>query len=98
LQQLITAHLGFIKEATETLESDMHEHTKSISWRGDSFLFQRLVSDRPDIDTALWAVFRHREFIGTMFCPTDVTTREFEVRGRSWVQDLLIESTPAAQG
>ena len=74
----------------------MHEQTKSISWDGESFFFQRLTISQPGCDPSLWAVFRHREFIGTMFCPPEVTPTEFEHRGVSWVHELLGESRLAA--
>jgi hypothetical protein len=67
----------------------MHEQTKSITWDGESFSFQRLTLSQPGSDPSLWAVFRQGEFIGTMFCPPDVTTGEFELRAIHWAQELL---------
>lgn len=40
-------------------------------------------------DLAVWAVSRGGEFIGTMPCSPEVTTKEFEVRGLSWLGELL---------
>jgi hypothetical protein len=37
----------------------------------------------------LWAVLRGTEFIGTMECSTEVTTKDFEVRGLRWLSELL---------
>ena len=76
----------------------MQEQAKSISWDGESFYFQRLTISQPGCDPCLWAVFRHGEFIGTMFCPPEVTPTEFELRSVSWVQELLAESSLAARG
>jgi hypothetical protein len=75
----------------------MHEQAKSISWNGESFFFQRLTISQPGSDPSLWAVFRHGEFIGTMFCPPEVTPTEFELRGVSWAEELLNESSPVAR-
>jgi hypothetical protein len=76
----------------------MRQQTKSITWDGESFSFQRLTLSQPGCDPSLWAVFRHGEFIGTMLSPPDITTSEFEVRAIHWTQELLGESSPSPQG
>lgn len=36
-----------------------------------------------------WAVSRPGEFIGTMHCPPEITTREFDIHGTQWLAELL---------
>jgi hypothetical protein len=47
------------------------------------------------LETPLWAVSRSGEFIGTMACPPEVTTKDFDVRGLRWLGELLGEGTSA---
>jgi hypothetical protein len=65
----------------------MRDGTRSLAWRGQAFRFQRLISD-PQVD-ALWAVWRRGEFIGTMACSSEVTTKDFDLRGTRWLAELL---------
>lgn len=68
----------------------MRHKTLSIAWRGQEFHFERLESGfRPPNQTAEWAVWRRGEFIGTMPCVTEVTTKEFELRCTRWLRELL---------
>ena len=69
----------------------MRSRTRSLTWRGQVFRFQYLRSDTSS-DTELWAVSRHGEFIGTMPCSTEVTTKDFDVRGSRWLAELLVQS------
>jgi hypothetical protein len=46
-------------------------------------------------DTSLWAVSRGGEFIGTMPCPPEVTTKDFDIRGMHWLAELLGNSRRA---
>jgi hypothetical protein len=66
----------------------MHHSALSISWSGQSFRFERFPSweSGPDL---VWAISRGSEFIGTMSCDQEITTREFEVRCQQWLADLL---------
>jgi hypothetical protein len=67
----------------------MHRrHSLSIPWSGQSFRFERFPAWESGPE-ALWAVSRASEFIGTMSCDEEITTREFEVRCERWLADLL---------
>ena len=66
----------------------MRYHIRSITWHGEAFQFQQLPVDRVDTPVQ-WAVRRHGEFIGTMPCSPQVTTKEFDVRCTRWLRDLL---------
>lgn len=66
----------------------MRTRYRSVTWRGQSFRFQWVASDRQATDP-LWAVSREREFIGMMPCPTEVSTKEFDVRALRWLRELL---------
>jgi len=66
----------------------MHRHSLSIPWSGQSFRFERFPAWESGPE-ALWAVSRSSEFIGTMSCDEEITTREFEVRCERWLADLL---------
>ncbi len=71
----------------------MRYHTRSITWQGQPFRFQRL-QVRLSTET-LWAVSRRGEFIGTMACSDEVTTKDFDIRSQKWLGDLLGGSTRA---
>jgi hypothetical protein len=66
----------------------MHHFTRSIPWSGQSFRFERFPAweSGPEL---IWAVSRASEFIGTMSCNEEITTREFDVRCEQWLTDLL---------
>ena len=70
----------------------MRYRSRSITWHGQDFNFQRLRPPTASADASLWAVFRRGEFIGTMPCAPDVTTRDFDVRGLRWLGELLGDS------
>jgi hypothetical protein len=72
----------------------MRHHQRSITWQGQAFQFRRLQSessrsDSPLNDSPLWAVYRRGEFIGTMRCSVEVTTKDFDVRSLRWLGELL---------
>ena len=71
----------------------MRHLQRSITWQGQAFQFQRLQSDpsknSPLNDSPLWAVYRRGEFIGTMRCSGEVTTKDFDVRSLRWLGELL---------
>jgi hypothetical protein len=68
----------------------MRARSRSLIWRGQTFRFQYLsATPVPMSDSALWAVSRGGEFIGTMPCSPEVTTKDFDVRGLSWLAELL---------
>jgi hypothetical protein len=77
----------------------MRHHQRSITWQGQAFQFQRLQSDASKDDpphhdaspndSPLWAVYRRGEFIGTMLCSGEVTTKDFDVRSLRWLGELL---------
>jgi hypothetical protein len=66
----------------------MHHSTLSIPWSGQSFRFERFHGWESGPDS-IWAVSRAREFIGTMSCDEEITTREFEDCCQRWLKDLL---------
>jgi hypothetical protein len=67
----------------------MHHRTLSITWHGQAFHFELLNSHATSKESSLWAVSRRGEFIGTMPCSPEVTTKDFEVRGLRWLRELL---------
>ncbi len=67
----------------------MRSRTRSITWHGQSFRFQLLKPPGPESDTGQWAVHRSGEFIGTMPCSPEVTTKDFDVRSLRWLGELL---------
>ena len=66
----------------------MRYHTRSITWHGEAFQFQQLPPRRAD-DPVQWAVRHHGEFIGTMPCSPQISTREFDLRCERWLGELL---------
>jgi hypothetical protein len=66
---------------------------RSITWQGRAFHFERMQPIEAGGDVVMWAVSRggefRGEFIGTMPCSPEVTTKEFEVRGLRWLGELL---------
>jgi hypothetical protein len=69
--------------------SPMRHHQRSITWQGQAFRFQRLQPEPSTNDSPLWAVYRRGEFIGTMLCSGEVTTKDFDVRSLRWLGELL---------
>ena len=67
----------------------MRYHHQSITWHGQAFHFELLNTKASSRETPLWAVSRRGEFIGTMPCSLEVTTKDFEVRGLRWLGELL---------
>jgi hypothetical protein len=67
----------------------MHHLSRSITWQDEAFHFERLQPRASASDTPLWAVSRGGEFIGTMSCSPEVTTRDFDVRCLRWLSELL---------
>jgi hypothetical protein len=67
----------------------MRYRTRSIVWHGETFRFQYLKPSDGKPDEPLWAVSRRGEFIGVMPCPTEVTTRDFDMRSAHWLWELL---------
>jgi hypothetical protein len=65
----------------------MHQHTRSVSWDGQTFHFESLQPSPSE--NHHWAVSRQGEFIGTMPCEVEVPTKEFEVRCLRWLGELL---------
>ncbi len=65
----------------------MRYHTRSFTWQGQPFRFQRL--HLTPAGEALWAVSRRGEFIGTMPCSAEITTKDFDVRSLLWLGELL---------
>jgi hypothetical protein len=75
----------------------MRRNRYHVEWHGVRYTAEPLrtltrVSSLPPV----WAVSRGREFIGTLPLYQEETTKEFEIRCRSWLRDLLgpAERTP----
>jgi hypothetical protein len=66
----------------------MRHTMRCVTWRDRSFRFQRMPARWAE-DTLEWSVSCGLEFIGTMACAVSVTTGEFEVRCRGWLDELL---------
>jgi len=79
----------FSQSAKPDGQPTMRTRSRSLTWRGQTFRFQYLPSSRPTAETALWAVSRSGEFIGTMACSPEVTTKDFDTRGLHWLGELL---------
>jgi hypothetical protein len=61
-----------------------------VEWRSEPYTIEPLKSlSRVTSLPPIWAVSRRGEFIGTLAYRLDETTKEFEVRCLSWLQDLL---------
>lgn len=75
----------------------MRHHSRSITWQGQAFHFQRLQQKAETSDTPLWAVSRRGEFIGTMPCSPEVTTKDFDVLSLRWLGELLGSSAGTGQ-
>ena len=67
----------------------MRHHSQSLTWHGQAFHFERLHPKASNGETPLWAVSRRGEFIGTMPCSPEVTTKDFEVCSLRWLGELL---------
>jgi hypothetical protein len=67
----------------------MRHHQRSITWQGQAFQFEQLEPKASRNDSPLWAVYRRGEFIGTMLCSNEVTTKDFDVRSVRWLGELL---------
>jgi hypothetical protein len=68
----------------------MREGPRAVAWRGAQFRFERLKNGHDAAARSpLWAVSRRGEFIGTMPCVQEETTKEFDVRSIQWLADLL---------
>ena len=66
----------------------MRKRYRSISYRGQSFRFERMEEEKTKA-AETWAAYRRREFIGMLSCTEPVTTKEFEVRCTRWLSELL---------
>lgn len=66
----------------------MRHRMRLVGWKGQAFRFERLESRQP-ASGSTWAVSRRGEFIGTMTCATEVTTKEFDLRCNQWLADLF---------
>lgn len=69
----------------------MHTRSRSLNWHGQTFRFEYTPARAPRDhgDAPLWAVSRRGEFIGMMACSTEVTTKDFDLRGMRWLDELL---------
>ena len=68
----------------------MRDIPRTVSWRSRHYRFERL-SPRSRVTSLppVWAVSRSGEFIGTMPCRLEESTKEFELRAMQWLGELL---------
>jgi hypothetical protein len=66
----------------------MRARSRSLSWHGQTFRFEYAPTPQ-DARAPLWAVSRRGEFIGMMACSPEVTTKDFDIRGMRWLDELL---------
>lgn len=66
----------------------MRYRGRSITWQGQAFHFERMQATEAG-EVVTWAVSHGGEFIGTMPCSPEVTTKEFEARSLCWLGELL---------
>jgi hypothetical protein len=66
----------------------MRHIRRTVSYSDQPFRFERLGPADQHLQTT-WAASRGGEFIGTMNCPGDISTNEFDVRCQTWLCQLL---------
>lgn len=67
----------------------MSAHAKSTSVRGQPYNLRLLAkAEDPEVDEE-WAVWRGKEFIGTLPYQRNETTKELEARSAAWISSLL---------
>lgn len=67
----------------------MNDLPKTILWSGQQFSLRPLAKERGDTAEMAWAIWRGREFIGTIPYVHNETTKEFELRSTAWVAELV---------
>jgi len=70
----------------------MRHRRRSVNFAGQPFSFDRIQARESERTRVTWAVSRRGEFIGTMTTPSEVTTKDFDVRGMQWLTELLSRS------
>jgi hypothetical protein len=65
----------------------MDDLPKLIQWAGEQFSLRPLPPDRRA--ERAWAIWRGREFIGTIPYVPNETTKEFELRSQAWFAGLV---------
>jgi hypothetical protein len=67
----------------------MRYQARSLTWHGQAFRFEWIKHRNRRKPDCAWAVSRRGEFIGTMSCSPEITTREFDLRCHEWLVDLF---------
>jgi hypothetical protein len=67
----------------------MRHRRRSVSYAGEPFSFEQVKEWEPDGAWVTWAVSRRGEFVGTMNTPTEITTRDFDLRSVEWLTQLF---------
>lgn len=67
----------------------MNDLPKTIVWARQQFSLRPLGKETGQFDEMAWAIWRGREFIGTIPYVQNETTKEFEVRFQTWVAELV---------
>jgi hypothetical protein len=67
----------------------MQSGRQFVEWQGECYTAEPLKSMyRVTSLPPVWAVSHHGEFIGTLPCRSEETTKEFEIRCIAWLRDL----------
>jgi hypothetical protein len=67
----------------------MNDLPKTIIWAGQQFSLRPLGKEKAAECELAWAIWRGREFIGTIPYVRNETTKEFVVRSTAWVASLV---------
>jgi hypothetical protein len=72
----------------------MQHRTRSLAWHGQAFRFEQIKLPSERFQDCTWAVSRQGEFIGTMNCAKEITTKEFDQRCNQWLVELFHQLSP----
>ena len=67
----------------------MRHRRRSVSYAGEPFSFEQVKEWEAEGPWVTWAVSRRGEFVGTMSTPTEITTRDFDLRSVEWLSQLF---------
>ena len=67
----------------------MNDLPKTIVWYGQQFSLRPFRKQKGRQAETTWAIWRGREFIGTLPYVENETTKEFELRSQAWFSQLI---------
>jgi hypothetical protein len=67
----------------------MNDLPKTVLWAGQQFSLRPLGKETGNASQMAWAIWRGREFIGTLPYINNETTKEFELRSMAWFAELV---------